>query len=98
MARAWLGFNPRTPRAVYNRFWTNLNEWDGWDAAGMRMEMAANANAHMLFTNNWQLNSGVTMQHIGSPACDHCARGGPAMRSAPQSQSFVELDGDPIGR
>jgi len=48
----------------------------------------------VLFANNWQFNAGITAQHLGGSACDHCARGGPALRRDAQYVSFVDLAGD----
>lgn len=90
----WLGYVARTPRAFYHKWWANVNEWQIWNASGLRLDDAGNTNAHVLFANNWQLNAGITAQHLGAPACDHCARGGPALREDPQYVSFVDLTGD----
>jgi len=90
----WIGYTDRRPRGFYKTWWANLNQWDTWNAAGMRLETAANANAHMVLTSNWQVNSGVTLGQIGSPVCDHCARGGPALRSDAQLTPFIDIVGD----
>ena len=94
----WLGHTTLQPNAFYNRIWWNLNQWSRWNAAGERLETSANANAHMILRNTAQLNAGVTLSQIGSGICDHCARGGPAMRSDAQLLPFVDLVGDTRAR
>jgi len=96
--QGWLGYSDRTPRGIYQRWWANVNHWDTWNAAGMRLETAMNTNAHMLLTSNWQLNGGVTVGHLAGPMCDHCARGGPALRIEPQVASFIDVVGDDRAR
>lgn len=95
---AWLGYTDRTPRGVYQRWWWNLNQWTTWNAAGMRLESAANTNAHMVLESNWQLNGGVTLGHLGGPLCDHCARGGPAVRTDFQIAQFIDIITDARAR
>jgi hypothetical protein len=92
--QAWIGYRDRIPRGVYQTWWANLNQWDMWNAAGMRTQTAVNANAHMILINNWQINSGASLTQLGGPLCDHCARGGPAMRSDPGLAPFVDIVGD----
>jgi hypothetical protein len=90
----WLGYTTLHPHAFYNRVWWNLNQWNRWNAAGLRLETSVNANAHVLLVNNAQLNAGATLSQIGSGICDHCARGGPAMRSDAQLTPFIDLVAD----
>ncbi len=90
----WLGYVTRVPRSVYHSLWANVNEWQTWNASGLRLDDAANTNAHILFANNWQVNVGVTGQHFNGSVCDHCARGGPALREDPQFLSFFDLTAD----
>ena len=91
----WLGYTDRTPRGFYQTWAANLNEWETWNAAGTRLETAVNVNGHLTFTSNWQLNGGITFSGIGSPLCDHCARGGPALRTDLQFAPSIDIVGDP---
>ncbi|MFI5232900.1 MAG: DUF5916 domain-containing protein [Gemmatimonadales bacterium] len=90
----WISYNERHPASLYNSWSWNLNEWVIWNAAGMRMEAAANTNAHMILHGNWELDAGVTRAQIGSPLCDHCSRGGPALRVEPYWSPFANVTGD----
>lgn len=95
---AWLGYRDRVPRGIYKTWWANLNHWDSWNAAGLRIESAVNGNAHMILATNWTLNGGATLSQLGAPVCDHCARGGPGMRSDPVLAAFVDIVGDSRAR
>jgi hypothetical protein len=93
-ASLWAGYITRVPRAFYKSWQWNLNQWDAWTASGTRLENAYNTNTHVNLANNWWLNGGVTLGHVGAVVCDHCARGGPALRSDRQLLPWLSLQGD----
>jgi hypothetical protein len=90
----WAAYVARTPRAFYKSWQWNVNKWDTWNASGTRLEDAVNANTHVNLSSNWWLNAGATLGHIGSTTCDHCARGGPALRNDAQLFQWVAIQGD----
>jgi hypothetical protein len=96
--QVWAGYVDRHPRGIYQLWRANLNAFGTWNAAGTRLETAVNTNAHMTLANNWSLNAGVTVGQLGGTECDHCARGGPAIRSDPQTTPFVDIIGDSRAR
>jgi hypothetical protein len=91
---AWGAYITRTPRAFYNSWQWNVNQWDSWTADGMRLENAFNTNTHILLANNWWVSGGVTLGHVGTVRCDNCARGGPPMRSDAQLLPWLTIQGD----
>ncbi|MFI5230423.1 MAG: DUF5916 domain-containing protein [Gemmatimonadales bacterium] len=91
---AWGAYVDRTPRALWNSIRWNVNQWDTWNASGTRLEDAANSNVHIVLRNNWGVNGGATLSQIGATECDHCARGGPAIRVEPQVLPWLTIQGD----
>lgn len=91
----WFGYIDQKPRAFYNEWRWNVNQQETWNAQGTRLEAAVNTNAHVTFRNDWSAATGVTAGHLGATVCDHCARGGPAIRSDGQLFPWLTLQGDP---
>lgn len=90
----WVGIVSNTHRAFYRSARWNVNLWNAWTAAGTRLETAVNTNTHVNFNNNWWFNAGVTEDQLGGTVCDHCARGGPAIRTDPQLLPWMTIQGD----
>lgn len=98
MLVGWLGYIDLTPRAFYTQWRWNLNQDEAWNAQGARLEAAVNSNAHLTFRNNWSIAAGATGAHLGATVCDHCARGGPAMRSDAELLPWFTAAADPRAR
>jgi hypothetical protein len=94
VAETWLTYTQRQPNSWYNSWWWSATEWATWNDAGTRMETAVHASAHVILRSNVELDAGATLGQIGSPVCDHCARGGPALRVDPLWNPFVTVTGD----
>lgn len=94
-ASVWGAYITRTPRAFYKSWQWNVNHWDFWTSKGLRLENAFNSNTHVNLANNWWVNAGVTLGHVGGVLCDNCARGGPPMRSDGQVLPWLTIQGDP---
>lgn len=90
----WAALTWRRPTRVYRTFQWNFNQWNGWTTDGLRLETAANTNAHLTLLNNWSIHGGVTLSQLGGTFCDRCARGGPALRVSPQTSGWLSVNGD----
>jgi hypothetical protein len=90
----WFGVFWREPTRVYLRAQWNVNWWQWWNAAGLASERAANTNAHIEFRNHWWVHVGGTVGQLGATYCDHCARGGPALRQDPYVAPWFGFQGD----
>lgn len=90
----WLQYTQRRPTPLYNSWWWSFTEWAIWNAAGMRMETAVHTSAHVILPSTVELDAGTTISQLASPMCDHCARGGPALRVDPSWNPFVTIMGN----
>ena len=90
----WFGLFWRQPTAVYTSLQWNFNWWQWWNAGGLSSERAANANTHIQFRNHWWVHAGGTVGQLGATYCDHCARGGPALRQDPYIAPWFGFQGD----
>ena len=90
----WGSLQFRTPTKLYNSFTMNGNQWNSWTANGLPLEHAVNTNEHMILHDNWSLNAGGTVSHLGTTYCDRCARGGPAVRQDPYLDLWTSISGD----
>jgi hypothetical protein len=81
-ALAW-----RRARGIYRWAQLNGNHWETWNTSGTRLQNALNFNGHMGLNNlgfldNWDVHLGATMDRLTESYCDHCTRGGPALRAS----------------
>ena len=90
----WVTYTQRQPTPWYNSWWWSFTEWAIWTAGGTRTETALHTSGHVILHSNVELDAGATLGQIGSPLCDHCARGGPAVRVDPLWNPFVTVTGD----
>ena len=90
----WWQWHDQTLRPHY-KFWNfNVNEWVNWTAAGERVATGGNVNSHMQLRNNWWLHWGQGIDGVGSPYCDLCLRGGPAVKQSPSLFGWLGFQGD----
>ena len=71
----WFQLRDNTPGKYVRDVSVNFNVWQGWNMAGDRRYWGANVNAHWLFTNNWQVGTGLN--YNGQGFADRLTRGGP---------------------
>jgi hypothetical protein len=90
----WAALSFRTPRWFYNWLQVNANHWETWNTSGLRLENAFNANAHMGFTNTWNVHGGITFGRVGTTFCDRCTRGGPPLRQSRSYFPWFGVNGD----
>jgi hypothetical protein len=90
----WFGLFWKKPTRWYTSAQWNLNWWQWWNAAGLPAERAANSNMQLQLRNHWWLHAGGTVGQLGATYCDHCARGGPAVRQDPYIAPWFGFDGD----
>ncbi len=84
----------RKPTRFYKLLQLNVNQWNSWTAAGLRLEDAFNTNGHVNLPNNWWVHVGGTLNQLGEVYCDRCARGGPALRVSPNFSPWIGFAGD----
>ena len=72
----------------------NVNWWQSWTTDGLPLERAFNTNVHAQLRNRWWVHTGGTVGQLGSPYCDRCARGGPALRTSPYLSTWAGIEGD----
>ncbi len=90
----WMGLFVRKPNKVFRQLQWNFNWWQWWSAAGLPTERAANTNTHIQLANLWWLHAGGTLGQLGTTFCDHCARGGPAVRQDSYIAPWAGINGD----
>ncbi len=83
------------PTRLYRSLELHFNNYNAWNAAGLRLQTAVNGSAHAtLRANNWQLYAGATAADLGGSFSDRAARGGPARRKSPSFEPYGGFAGD----
>ena len=78
----WAALSFRNARGIYRWAQVNGNHWETWTTSGLRLQNALNFNGHMGLNNNWDVHLGATLDRLTESYCDHCTRGGPALRGS----------------
>lgn len=82
------------PHGILQQGTWNANWWQYWTTAGLPLERAFNTNVHGQLRNRWWIHAGGTLGQLGSPYCDRCSRGGPAIRTSPYLSAWSGIEGD----
>ncbi|HET7790714.1 MAG TPA: DUF5916 domain-containing protein [Gemmatimonadales bacterium] len=90
----WFGVFWKQPSKWYTSAQWNFNWWQWWNAEGLASERAFNSNAHIQLLNHWWVHGGGTYGQLGATFCDHCARGGPALRQDTYVAPWFGFNGD----
>jgi hypothetical protein len=90
----WAALQFRNAHWFYRNAQFNVNHWERWTNAGLRLENASNTNWHITLQNNWSVHAGATIAQVGEVYCDRCTRGGPAARVSPQLYPWFGFNGD----
>ena len=93
---AWYAFRFDSPTRFYRRMNVNFNGWRSWNDAGMPTSIGWNVNSYTELPNYWGVFWGINQQNAGGESFDdRFARGGPAVRRAPQTEGWLGFNGDP---
>ena len=84
----------RTPRGVLRLVQTSLDAQRSWTTAWLDLGTTLSATSSVLFTNNWSFDIDLAAAQLGTALCDHCARGGPALRQEPAFTPGVTVSYD----
>jgi hypothetical protein len=79
----WFALNFAKQGKYWRRAQFNFNQWQLMNAHGMLTDFAANTNWHINTKNNWWFHTQATQLQLPGSFCDHCTRGGPAIRRSP---------------
>jgi hypothetical protein len=94
----YYAFNFEKPNKLYRRLYLNFNGWRQWNDAGLPTNFGWNVNSYMELANYWGVFWGFNQQNAGLESFDdRFARGGPAVRRAPQNDAWLGFNGDPRG-
>jgi len=91
---AWLGLMFTRPTRRYLSVTWNFNSWLTASTAGLVTDRAFNSNIHVMLRNMWMVGAWVSFGQLGATFCDRCARGGPALRQDPYTQTWFNVMGD----
>ncbi len=83
------------PTRLYRSLELDFNNYNSWNAAGLRLQTAVNGSVHMrLRASNWRLYAGATAADLAGAFSDRASRGGPARRKSPTVEPFGGFAGD----
>lgn len=88
----WVQYREWQPRGILNEYSINLNQYTNWTNAPQLVGNGGNVNAHLTFTNNWRIGSGLSYNFSGWSTS--ALRGGPAIRTEPRTSLWTYLDTD----
>jgi hypothetical protein len=84
----------RTPRSVF-RYVSATASWARvWTTNWLEMGNSLSGHVTTLLTNNWSLGGAAALSQTGTTFCDHCARGGPALRQDPLFAPSISIAAD----
>jgi hypothetical protein len=89
-----LSLGVRTPHWIYRLLTVTVDEETSWNTAGLALDRGFSSEAFTILRNNWNLDVAARAIHLGVTSCDHCARGGPALRQDPLLGAAGTLSGD----
>ncbi|HEX5829367.1 MAG TPA: DUF5916 domain-containing protein [Gemmatimonadaceae bacterium] len=92
--RNWVAFQWTRPTAFYNRLNLNLNHWSYFSASGMQANYGHNVNTHVQLRNFMWLHLGGNANALLPSFNDRAARGGPAVRTSPNTNFWAGVEGD----
>jgi hypothetical protein len=88
----WLQIKSEVPTRWFRSRRINFNQWASWNSDGNRLQSGQNVNAHAVWTNNWGMGAGVTINQRTFD--DRLTRGGPGGLSDGFSAIWSYVTGD----
>jgi len=90
----WATLRFNQPGPFFRRLFWSFTEWNDWTSGGLPLERAVNTGVSLELPNSAWVHAGGTWGGLGGVYCDHCARGGPALRTDQTLSSFIAVEGD----
>jgi len=88
----WLQLRRDQPTTHLRSYRVNFNQWNGWNF-GRRPPLArGNVNAHAVFTSNWRVGGGFSLNAAGFD--DRATRGGPGVLDNREINYWVYVGSD----
>jgi hypothetical protein len=95
MFRNWFSLNFNNPNRYWRRAFYNFNYWRYWTADGLPTTEGLNTNSHVQLRNQWWVHFGGTVNDFAGTMFDpYAARGGAAVRTEPNWNTFTGFEGD----
>ena len=90
----WFGLQFQKPTRLYRKLFVNLNQWNDWNTAGMRLNSGANLNINGELPNQWWFFTGYNVNGLGEVYDDRASRGGPALRRSARGNGWFGFETD----
>ncbi|MEP7065993.1 MAG: DUF5916 domain-containing protein [Gemmatimonadota bacterium] len=95
----WLGLNLVKPTSLYRQLMVNFSQHNVWNTVRMSAANMTDDDAGIFadaeLTNSWRAHGGFSWHRFIPVYDDRAARGGPALRRWPYTETSLEIDGDP---
>ncbi len=90
----WFGLQALQPSRLYRRASANLNQWAGWNTAGLTLGNGGNINGFAELHSFWTVFAGLGVDNLFTAYDDRASRGGPAVRRNPSAFGWFGVDTD----
>jgi hypothetical protein len=92
--RNWFALQLNTPTRLYQRAFFNFNYAAEWTTGGLMLDNGINHNNHIQWKNYWWTHVGFNLNGYQTSYDDRTARGGPAIRNAPNQSMWAGIESD----
>jgi hypothetical protein len=92
--RNWFSINVQKPNRLMRAGYFNFNAAGAWTTAGLPTMTSSNFNWHVQFLNQMWGHVGANVNQFGTVYDDRVARGGPAVRRAPNWNAWAGVESD----
>lgn len=92
--RNWFALQLQKPTALYQRAFFNFNAQGRWTTEGMMLGTGLNQNSHVQLPNFMWVHLGMNYDEFVTSFNDREARGGPAIRIAPNRSAWAGIESD----
>jgi hypothetical protein len=94
MFRNWFALQFQKPSAFYQRAFFNFNAQERWTTRGLVLGNGLNQNSHVQLRNFMWVHLGFNYDEFMTAYDDRGARGGPAVRIAPNQSFWAGIESD----
>jgi hypothetical protein len=92
--RNWFSINVQKPNRLMRQGFFNFNAAGAWTTSGLPTMTSSNVNWHLQFHNQMWGHVGGNLNQFGTVYDDRVARGGPAVRRAPNWSAWAGVESD----
>ncbi len=92
MQFVWVGYRIWEPFGPFRSFNVGVNEWTGWNFAGLNIFSGGNVYVNAQLKNYWSIGGGYNLQ--GRALSQSALRGGPSLRVPPGRNIWYNLTTD----